>query len=64
MHWWGPRVQDSGNLRAKVTICVFLVFSIVGLLVKSQDIIEFRSPFGVTITSRNDDFHCHTKVDI
>ena len=48
VHWWSPRLKNSGNPCAKVIILVFFVFSILWHLEKHVKIIKFRSPFGVT----------------
>ena len=51
VHWWSPRLKNSGNPCAKVIILVFFVFATVKNLRKHEKIMKIRSPFGVTQTS-------------
>ena len=48
VHWWNPRLKNSGNPCAKMIILLFFVFSVVWHLEKHVKIMRFRSPFGVT----------------
>ena len=51
VHWWSPRLKNSGNPCAKLIILVLFVFAIVEHLRTNEKIMKFRSPFGVTHTS-------------
>ena len=48
VHWWSPRLKNSGNPCAKLIIIVFFVFFIVWHLEKNVKIMKFQSPYGVT----------------
>ena len=48
VHWWSPRLKNSGNPSAKLIIFVFSICLIVKDLKTNEEIMKFRSPHGVT----------------
>mgnify|MGYP002809822282 CR=1 FL=1 len=67
VHWWSPRLKNSGNPCAKLIFLVFSICSIVKDLEKHEKIMTFRRPYGVTHKGFSvivSDFHQDFKVDI
>ena len=67
VHWWSPRLKNSGNPCAKLIILVFSICSIVKDLEKHEKIMKFRRPYGVTHKGFSvifTDFREDFKVDI